>query len=281
MARSLRTIALIALAALSLSACTYFDDPEAGFEGSAPPPDRVDITNKDVSKARVGPVTTDTMPLAQSPDKMAMPSGPLPNYGDVTRKATSGSVEIYLLDGPVPASAGALPVRNASAAQRPLSPAGKGIAVNKSVEIFPLDGRMNALMNGSASPSSMNSSFPSASTAIIYYAHGSSSLSAADRQLISSLAQSAKSSTAPVRVEGHASVQSEIADPVMRKVANLKVSMDRAFKVAEELMQHGVPGDKIETKAYGEERPPANIPGGKDNDSAARRVEIYGLPENR
>lgn len=264
MLRKIRIFTFVVCAALGLSACSSMNN---GTQETAPA--TIDITNKEITK---NPSGIESVSL---PQNSAAPVT-LSDYRAATMKTTGGAVEIYPLETQAIAPAHT----TQAGGPAPVPPHGRGIAANQSVEIFSLDDHMNALFGGAPATAFQNASFPSAATAIIYYAHGSSVLSADDRALIVSLAAQARKGRG-VKVEGHASVQSEIADPVTRKIANLKISMDRAFKVSAELIRQGVPGEKIETRVFGEERPPANIPPGKDKNSAARRVEIFGLPEQR
>ena len=77
-------------------------------------------------------------------------------------------------------------------------------------------------------------------------------------------------------VEGHASQTSTIRDPAQRRIANLRVSLERAFAVAQTLIKHGVPAEKIRLVAWGDTRPSGAMDG-KDAESASRRVEIRPL----
>lgn len=109
--------------------------------------------------------------------------------------------------------------------------------------------------------------------AVVYFAHDSVMPETGAMNTISELASEYRDFTGMMSVEGHASAQSSVADPVKRKIINLKISMDRALSVARALMQKGVPAENIATKAYGETRPVGTDP------AANRRVEVYDSAE--
>lgn len=113
----------------------------------------------------------------------------------------------------------------------------------------------------------------------IYFNHGSSALNGAGKQVITDVArqQQANNPAGLVEVEAHASSRAEAADPVERRIANLKMSMDRAYKVSSALMRAGVPATSIRTTAYGDTRPAPEIPG-YSAEAASRRVEIMTQP---
>ena len=75
---------------------------------------------------------------------------------------------------------------------------------------------------------------------------------------------------AAVLVEGFASSQSTVDDPIMRKIVNLRISMERSLAVSKALIEKGIPADRITTIAYGEARP-------AETAAESRRVEIHGL----
>ena len=111
----------------------------------------------------------------------------------------------------------------------------------------------------------------------IYFDHGSTDLDTQDVQRIATIGQKYNANQGNIiSVEGHASERADIDDPVKRKEANLKVSMDRAYAVARALIYNGIPASAIRTVAWGEERPPEQTEG-MDEESAARRVEILSV----
>lgn len=111
-------------------------------------------------------------------------------------------------------------------------------------------------------------------SAQVFFGHGSTSLNAEDREALEAVVLDVSSSGTGVLVEGHASARAETADPVERKIVNLKTSMDRAFKVSSSLIRQGVEADTITTVAYGDSRP-AGGAGGKSGEAADRRVDVF------
>lgn len=105
----------------------------------------------------------------------------------------------------------------------------------------------------------------------VYFAHDSKSVTPAGKEVLNHIARSYQGGN--ISVEGHASSRAEQPNTVERKITNLKVSMERAFNVSRTLMKDGVPAAAIETKAYGDTRPPL-VGVGMDLESASRRVEI-------
>ncbi len=77
-------------------------------------------------------------------------------------------------------------------------------------------------------------------------------------------------------IEGYASKESSITDETQRRIVNLRISMERAFAVAQRLMQEGVPYDNIRIVAWGEDHP-APAQGNMTPEQASRRVEILPL----
>ncbi len=114
---------------------------------------------------------------------------------------------------------------------------------------------------------------------VVYFDYGSATLSVGDVDKLKGLAARFD----PARgvgldVMGHASVSSQIDDPVARKVANLKESMDRAFAVARVLIENGIPPEALRVSGWGEVRPPdpsLGYSGDLNDDSMLRRVEIF------
>jgi outer membrane protein OmpA-like peptidoglycan-associated protein len=100
----------------------------------------------------------------------------------------------------------------------------------------------------------------------IFFKHGSSHINQQGHQVIDYVAKS-NPQNSKVLVEGHASRRADSNDPVARSIANLKMSMDRAYKVSSGLIKKGVPLQQIETRAYGD-----TMAVGDENQD--RRVEI-------
>lgn len=268
----------IALVAVSLSACSYFNREEV-----------------DVEK----PSGSETINLMTGQTEMPKNNGVLypGEYKDIAeavRQSSDGRVEIFSLDDDFDTHQGMTSEGMSS---------GRGVAVEPvdaaplhessnhqrypGVEIYPLDGDMALAFNNqgyNSYPSSpAMTPYPAADSRsivasistdpVVYFNRGSASLSQEDLMLISGLAGNYRGNS--VSVAGHASTESSIEDPVQRKIVNLKLSMERAYNVAKALIESGIPAERIETRAYGETQPPA----GSDRpiDVASRRVEISGI----
>lgn len=195
--------------------------------------------------------------------------------------AADGSVEIYSIDG------GADERTMMSIASQP-SPysshedvaTGTSYSGDPSVTIFSLDGSGSA-----ASPYAPMVPAPFADVANpaiggkqgavsgkdvsrVYFEYGSAHIGTNDARILKEAAEIAK--FAPVdriRVEGHASVDTQTNDPVQARMLNLKESMNRAFSVSRRLIEQGVPAEKIKTVAWGD-----TVPAGSYKEQ--RRVDI-------
>jgi flagellar motor protein MotB len=110
--------------------------------------------------------------------------------------------------------------------------------------------------------------------AIIFFANGSSHLSANDRAMLGKVAGAQRTSGGALRVVGHASSPTNAKDLVDQRLINFEVSLDRASAAMEELIRHGVPAASIHSDAVSANRPVSNesLPGGV---ASNRRVEIF------
>ena len=229
----MRLIALLSCVLL-MSACSYFDEGEAIQVEKGPMPHKIDLmANGDMKFDRN---SADTI----------LDGGSVEVYGDDHNGGTPSryysndpSVEVFPLDDDM---RGLTAPRNMSYDGAALAP----------VQVMPAQG---AASSGS----------------IVYFEHGSAALDDGDRSIIEAIGTAAGNSL--ISVEGHASQEANITDPVGRKITNLKMSMNRALSVARRLIHVGVPAENIRTVAWGETRPVA-ASGGLSEEEAARRVEI-------
>lgn len=109
----------------------------------------------------------------------------------------------------------------------------------------------------------------------IYFGHGSSNLSAADRAQISEVAAlHKKRGEGSVRVVGHASSRTNNLPVNAHLLANFEASMDRANAVANELMRKGVSASDLVIEAVGDRAPEyyESMPAGE---AGNRRAEIF------
>lgn len=197
---------------------------------------------------------------------------------------SSSNVEIFSLDG--------APVNSSVSFDSPAPDRVQGPVGNSSVEISSIGQpdisyartlRPPSYRDAPVTPAQpeqgnfVNIAAPGEPMIRIYFDHGSTDLDTQDVQTIATIGQKYNANQGSIiSVEGHASERADYDDPVKRKEANLKVSMDRAYSVARALIYNGIPASSIRTVAWGEERPPEQT-AGMDAESAARRVEIHSV----
>ncbi len=277
-------LCLVVLAVLPLlSACETVEEWTAGdqYEVEGTPP--VPVNDR----------------LGSAPGVRPVPEFPVPGDRDLkimTSKLSGGSVEIYDLDG---ATSMGAPVVSAAPDY-----AGIPMATDPRVTVYPIDGyaaypgemRPDMPMQLAPQNSWPNSVLPvgnagmtpapggdermgieggklvsRSGTAVsnIYFPYGSARLDGADRGVLNEVAETAKfAPVGRVSVEGHASAQTQTNDPVRAKILNLKESMNRATEVSSQLIQKGVPAEKIKTVGWGD----TNSSG---SEASRRRVDIY------
>lgn len=224
------------------------------------------------------------------------PQFPVPQDRDLkimTSKLSGGSVEIFDLDNPAPSQG--VPVAPVARDY-----AGIPMTTDPRVTVYPVDGAGGTYPGqGALYPSEKtwpNSILPvgtaSAMTpppqgwdderivdgalaprvgqnvSSVFFPYGSARLDGANKGALRNVAETAK--FAPVErvsIEGHASARAQTADPVKAKILNLKESMNRAQTVSENLIENGVPPEKIKTVAWGDTKPVGS-------EAAQRRVDI-------
>ena len=108
----------------------------------------------------------------------------------------------------------------------------------------------------------------------VYFDNGSGVVDYKFYSALKNLAKIAKENNAVVSVLGYASSRTRNTDPVSHKLANFKVSAERADNVAKVLRQYGVKSDKIVAQALSDTMPAYQevMPEGE---RLNRRVEIY------
>ena len=241
--------------------------------------------------------------LDSAPGIQPVPQFPVPGDRDLkvmTSKLSGGSVEIYDIDGGAQMAA---PIGPVSVEQ---TPAGIPLATDPRVTVYPLDGVStvytpaypqaqgwpNAVLpvghtaSGSMTPGPdawggddgrgslaieggklVSRAGPNVSN--IYFPYGSARLGREDSNVLSNVAETAK--FAPVErvsVEGHASKPTQTNDPIKSRILNLKESMNRATAVSAELIEKGVPAEKIKTVGWGDTK------GAGEGEAAQRRVDV-------
>lgn len=219
-------------------------------------------------------------------------------FSQTAEEMTGGSVKVYSLDEPVAPPPLAF---NDAGPGFALQAPSQGVGTDPNVMVFPIDDNLPPPVFAGA-PGLMppapevpfSSPFPAGAPAPmmltppgsvppplmayepavtvngaqIFFPHGSSRVSATGKQVIDDVV---RRGGGLVEVVGHASARAEASDPVEKRIVNLKMSMDRAFKVSSALMRSGVPAEAIVTIAHGDTRPA----GGED---VSRRVEILTRP---
>ena len=91
--------------------------------------------------------------------------------------------------------------------------------------------------------------------ATIYFADGQTVLTAEDLAVLRQVMDIQRQGGGVLRVVGHSSMSSGIADPTRRRLANFKVSLDRATIVAQSFKDMGLPGDRVAVEALGDAQP--------------------------
>lgn len=262
MSRNIPFLTLCSLAALALplSGCAswWSDDNREIAE-------TIEINQPDL------PSDTQMVDLAAA--QVAMRTNAPKTMGDSAALMSNQGVQVYGLTGAAPAPV-AIPSNNAP----------RGFDVTPNVEIFPLDGAVNqpAMNQPSFTPPAyapkMTHSVPHHDTNhgdVIYFEHGGASLDNGDMAVIRRVAQNFRASGKSVlSVEGHASTRTGYSASDKERAVNMKMSMERAYAVADALVRAGVPAQAVKTVAWGDTHPP--VAGGTTYgaESTARRVEI-------
>jgi len=110
--------------------------------------------------------------------------------------------------------------------------------------------------------------------ATIHFAHSSSKLDERDKRVIAQVASAQRQNDADIVVVGHASGRTQQLDKVEHELANFRISMARANRVADELIARGVAPEKVLVEAVADENPrySETMPTGE---AGNRRTEIY------
>lgn len=178
------------------------------------------------------------------------------------------SVDIFDLSGEVP-------VAGASFYNNPTYQDG-GIATNdSSVTVYPVDGDSGMVQSYDAynSPSMpMGGGFENYGGAAdnqIFFKHGSARLGSGDIAKLTHIADKARfAPVSRITVEGFASRPTQAgAQTVEGSILNLKESMNRSFAVSKNLMEQGVPAEKLKTVSWGAAK-------ASGNDSQDRRADV-------
>ena len=126
---------------------------------------------------------------------------------------------------------------------------------------YHVDGRQNSAINslapatGSVPNIDTGGPYSSIHAAVIYFGHGSASLSRQDREVLRQVAAVQKDYGGTVRVVGHASSKTKTSDLLDHKIANHETSLARARAVAEALVKLGVPVQNVFVEALSDAQP--------------------------
>lgn len=165
-----------------------------------------------------------------------------------------------------------LPPQQASAYAGGASPAPGNAVVATAAPAYPGTYATDAVPNGRSTVS-----FDAAEryhAAVIYYGHGSSRLSAKDKEVLRQVAHAHREYGGRVRIVGHASSRTRTNDVLDHKMANYAISQKRAGLVAEELSRHGVARESLVIEALADTAPGYSeaTPHGE---AANRRTDVF------
>lgn len=110
--------------------------------------------------------------------------------------------------------------------------------------------------------------------ATILFDNGSSKLKARDKRILDAVMRLQRKKGGRIQIIGHASSRTRNLSPVKHKMANFKVSVDRADRIAGELMRLGVKEKDIHIAAVSDAEPVYYeiMPSGE---AGNRRTEVY------
>lgn len=123
---------------------------------------------------------------------------------------------------------------------------------------------------------SVENAIPSVSylVATIYFNNGSAAVDASYNKQLRDIVKLAKSKNATLNVFGYASSRTRNTDIVSHKMANFKVSAERAENVANALRRAGMPASKIKVEALSDSNP-AYLEVMPEGERLNRRAEVY------
>ena len=110
--------------------------------------------------------------------------------------------------------------------------------------------------------------------ATILFDNGSSKLKALDKRLLDAVMRLQRQKGGQIRIVGHASSRTRNLSPIKHKTANFKVSVDRADRIAGELIRLGIKEKDIHISAVADAEPVYYeiMPSGE---AGNRRTEVY------
>lgn len=223
-------------------------------------------------------------PPGMAPEAQYLAAPPAASSGGVTWNTIDNYDGSAPQDVPVDLSPISAPPSGAAAVEWNTPPAASapGVAYSKDVTLFPLDGEAptytytsSPYVGGSASGPSYD--FYGQLVQVLYFQHGSSAISKADKAGLKQLASGVNRTVGDVSVTvvGHASKRVDgVSDPIGKKMINFEMAQKRADAVTRELKKSGVNPSWVRTVSKGDDAPnPA--PGTRTQEEADRRAEIF------
>ena len=220
------------------------------------------------------PATQDLAPAPVSEVKSVLPSSALSDGATVVISSegasSAGDLPPAFLDRPA-----ALPVRESVAFNRPAwapqtDPRGYQAQYHSQSYIPQIQGVATpggAVYAGTALPTGRL-------VAVVYFKHGSASLSDWDRGVLRDVAALYGRTGGQVRVVGHSSSRTQLIDVSTHQQVNYRISAERAQAVRAALVAQGIPDQMLVMEARADQNPVFHefMPTGE---AGNRRVEIY------
>ncbi|NQV83770.1 MAG: OmpA family protein [Rhodospirillales bacterium] len=123
----------------------------------------------------------------------------------------------------------------------------------------------NGIVSGQSGATAVQASLDSAASpvssgeevkvATILFTNGSSKLRAADTRILGAVVRLQRKQGGQIRIVGHASSRTRNLAPIQHKMANFKISVDRADRVAAALVRLGVSNKNIQIAAVSDAEP--------------------------
>ncbi|NKB50028.1 MAG: OmpA family protein [Alphaproteobacteria bacterium] len=191
-----------------------------------------------------------------------------------TRETVAATPATTTAPPPPPVRATEAPTRVATPPPRqtasvPPPPAPIPTGPRPSVQVDP-----TALDGGSNFPLQARRVTVDEQVATIHFGHSSSKLDDRDKRVIAQVASAQRQNDADVVVIGHASGRTQQLDKVEHELANFRISLARANRVASALIAMGVSPDKVQVEAFADDSQlySESMPTGE---AGNRRAEIY------
>jgi len=293
-------LCLVFVLALGAGACSSTSEEDIiALEMEKPPVTRIDLTTGEEVE-EMTPEKEMAMRYGSVMQDKAAPSADQVDVLEMSDRSSNTNVDVFSLERPGQRAApGAVKLMDDSNA-------GGVYSASPGVQIFPLDDAMGELIGTHLKPEDQNieisppesANMPQPHSSLegkpegvniakksmagqtesvvmrIYFPHDAVSPSAkAVKGLKDMVAQIGDKADFGLSIEGHSSMRADIDDPVKRRIINLKVSMDRSFSVARELIAAGIPAKSLYVVGLGDSYPSLPVDG-LSAEAASRRVEI-------